>query len=260
VGLAIEQLDQAASQDIIVTDRGYTGYPYLSAVAYMGLHFISRCSTGSFAAAQELFRMDRAGRSIITKIMAAPDQREYLLDCGRKLELTVRFISLRLPTGELEVLVTSLLDEKQYPTEEFMPVYNSRWNEETFFFLLKSRLDLENFSGHTAEAVRQDFYSTVLLSNIESVLIEPAAATLKEESRDLEYPKVVNHAVCFHAIKDRLVDLLYSQTPAIEIVAELQKLFRSAPVSQRKNRKVPRPKPSVHRSYHFQKCVKKITF
>jgi hypothetical protein len=260
VGLAIEQLDQAAVQDIIVTDRGYTGYPYLSAVVYMGLHFISRCSTGSFAAAQELFRMDRAGRSIITKIRASPEQREHLLDCGRKLELTVRFISLRLPTGELEVLVTSLLDEHQYPTEEFLQVYNLRWNQETFFFLLKNRLDLENFSGHTAEAVRQDFYSTLLLSNIETVLIEPAASTLEKESRELKHPKVVNHAVSYHAIKDRLVDLLSSQTPAIEIVAELQKLFLGAPVSKRKNRKVPRPKPSIHRSYYFQKCIKKITF
>ena len=260
VGLAVEQLDQARQHDIIVTDRGYTGYPYLSAVVYMGLDFISRCSIGSFAAAQELFRMNRAGRSIITKIRAAPEQRQHLLDCGRELELTVRFISLRLPSGELEVLVTSLIDEQKYPTEEFMKVYNWRWNEETFFFLVKSRLDLENFSGHTAEAVRQDFYSTLLLANIESVLIEPTSSTLEEESRDLKYPKVVNHAVSYHAIKHRLIELLYSVTPALKIVTELQTLFRGAPVSRRTDRKVPRPKPSVHRSYYFQKCVKKITF
>jgi hypothetical protein len=260
VGLAIEQLDQAGCHDVIVTDRGYTGYPYLSAVVYMGLDFISRCSTASFAAAQELFRMNRAGRSIIAKIMAAPDQREHLLDCGRKLELTVRFISLRLPTGELEVLVTSLIDEQKYPTEEFREVYNWRWNQETFFFLLKNRLDLENFSGHTAEAVRQDFYSTLLLSNIETVLIEPTASTLKQESQDLNCTKVVNHAVSYHAIKHRLIDLLYSDAPAVNVVSELQKLLRGAPVSRRKDRKVPRPKPSVHRSYYFQKCIKKITF
>ena len=260
VGLAIEQLDQAQPQDIIVTDRGYTGYPYLSAVVYMGLDFISRCSTGSFAAAQELFRMNRAGHSIITRIMATPDQREHLLDCGRKLQLTVRFISLRLPTGELEVLVTSLIDEQKYPTEEFLEVYHARWNQETFYFLLKNRLDLENFSGHTAEAVRQDFYSTLLLSNIETVLIEPTANTLKRESQDLNCPKVVNHAVSYHALKHRLVDLLYSDTPAVQIVTQLQTLFRGAPVSRRKDRNVPRPKPSLHRSYHYQKCVKKITF
>jgi Transposase DDE domain len=259
-GLAVEQLDQAAVNDVIVTDRGYTGYLYLSAVSYMGLDFVSRCSTGSFVAAQELFRMDRAGRSVITKIMAAPEQRKQLQDCGRELELTVRFISLRLPTGELEVLVTSLLDEQKYPTEDFSEVYGSRWNQETLYFLLKSRLELENFSGQTAEAVRQDFYSTLLLANLETILIEPTQTALTEQSATHKHPKTVNHAVSYHAIKHRLIELLYSQVPAVEVITELQKMFRAVPVSRRKERKVQRQKPSVHRSYYFQKCVKKITF
>ena len=46
VGLAVEQLDQARELDIIVTDRGYTGYPYLSAVVYMGLDYISAARPG----------------------------------------------------------------------------------------------------------------------------------------------------------------------------------------------------------------------
>ena len=58
------------------------------------------------------------------------------------MELTVRFVSLRLPTGGLEVLVTSLLDEVAYPTEEFLTVYHWRWNHETFYHGLKSRLNL----------------------------------------------------------------------------------------------------------------------
>jgi hypothetical protein len=36
-------------------------------------------------------------------------------------------VSLRLPTGELEVLATSLLDEALYPTQEFLPLYHRRW-------------------------------------------------------------------------------------------------------------------------------------
>lgn len=260
VGLAIEQLDQAGPADIIVTDRGYTGYSYLSAVSYMGLHFVARCSTGSFAPAQELFRMGRAGRSVISKLMVPVEQRAHLQDCGRALELTVRFISLRLPTGELEVLVTSLLDEEKYPTEEFLQVYGLRWNQETFYFLMKSRLDLENFSGQTTEAIRQDFYSTLLLCNLETILTQPAQRTLTQQSEQHKAPKAVNHAVAYHAIKQRLIDLLYSDTPAVQIITELQVMFRGAPVSRRKNRKLPRPDPSVHRSYYFQRCIRKITF
>jgi hypothetical protein len=260
VGLAIEQLGQAKLGDIIITDRGYTGYSYLSAVNYMGCDFVARCSTGSFAAAQELFRMNRAGRSVITKLLAPVEQREHLKDCGRRLELSVRFISLRLPTGELEVLVTSLLDEEKYPTEDFLQVYGSRWNQETFYFLMKSRLDLENFSGQTAEAVRQDFHSTLLLCNLETILTQPAQTALTRQSVDHQAPKAVNHAVAYHAIKHRLIELLYSDTPAVQIITELQSLFRGAPVSRRNKRKLPRPKPSVHRSYYFQRCIKKFTF
>jgi len=260
ISLAIEQLDQAALWDVVITDRGYTGYSYLSAVSYMKLHFISRCSSFSFAPAAELFRMDRAGRSIITKLMAPTDQRAHLQDCGRPLELTVRFISLRLPTGELEVLATSLLDEQKYPTEDFMQVYGSRWNHETFYFLMKSRLDLENFSGQTPEAIRQDFHSTLLLCNLETMLIKPANTVLTEQSANHEAPKAVNHAVAYHAIKHRLIELLYSDTPAIEIITELQGLFLGSPVSRRRNRKMPRPKGSLHRSYYFQRCIRKITF
>jgi hypothetical protein len=260
VGIAIEQLDQAALQDIIVTDRGYTGYGYLSAVLYMGLDFVARCSSGSFAAAQELFRIDRAGRSIVAKLVAPPELREHLRDCGRALELTVRFISLRLPTGELEVLATSLLDEQKYPAQDFLEVYGYRWQQETFYFLMKSRLELENFSGQTAEAIRQDFFSTLLLCNIETVLTAPAQAALDKQSHHHKASQVVNHAVAYHAIKHRLFQLLYSHTPALEIVMELQTWFQGAPVSRRKRHKYPRPKPSPHRSYYFQRCLRKITF
>ncbi len=55
-------------------------------------------------------------------------------------ELVVRFVSVRLPTGELEVLVTSLLDETVYPTEEFLEVYHWRWGHQTYYHLLKGRL------------------------------------------------------------------------------------------------------------------------
>ena len=260
ISLAIEQLDQACADDVVITDRGFTGYRYLAEVVHRGLHFVSRCPTSSFAAAEELFRKNKAGRSVVTKLMAPAAQKAELRRLGLPLELTVRFISLRLNTGELEVLVTSLVDEQKYPTEDFLQVYGWRWNHETFYYLMKSRLDLENFSGQTAEAVRQDFHSTLLLCNLEIILTEPARTVLAEQSAEHQHPKGLNHAVAYHTIKHRLLELLYSDTPAVQIVTQLQGLFQGAPVSRRKNRKVLRLKGSLHRSYYHQKCVKKITF
>jgi hypothetical protein len=82
----------------------------------------------------------------------------------------------------LEVLVTSLLDEDEYPAQEFGEVCHWRWNHETFYHGLKSHLDLESFSGQTVETVRQDFHAALLLCNLETVLTAQSAASLAEHS------------------------------------------------------------------------------
>jgi len=151
VDLAIEQMAQAQPGDVLINDRGFTGYRYLAWHQRLGLDYIARCSSGSFAAAQEMFRMNRAGRSKVVKLFVSSQEKAELRGLGLPLELTVRFVSVRLPTGELEVLATSLLDESLYPAEGFLEVYHWRWNHETFYGVIKGRLDLENFSGQTAE-------------------------------------------------------------------------------------------------------------
>jgi len=106
VGLAIEQLDQAAGGDLIITDRGYTGYSYLSAVAYVGFGFdVHVCSTGSFAAASGIVSPGPGGAKCHHQSLWHRWSKGRIcktVDGGWM--LTVRFISLRLPTGELEVL------------------------------------------------------------------------------------------------------------------------------------------------------------
>lgn len=131
VALAMEQLSQAQAGDVVISDRGYAGYRYLAAHQRLGLHFVVRCSAGSFAAAQELFRADQAPRSITVTLRPPADERARMKKEGWPLELTVRFVSLRLSTGELEVLATSLLSQELYPTEDFLELYGRRWGHET---------------------------------------------------------------------------------------------------------------------------------
>ena len=57
-------------------------------------------------------------------------------------------------------------------------MYHWRWGHETYYLMLKGRMELENFSGRTVEAVRQDLQAAVLLANLESVLSEPAQVSV----------------------------------------------------------------------------------
>ena len=260
IDLAFEHLIHFEKRDVVLVDRGFAGYVLLAQFIHANQDVVARCSTGSFLAAQELFRLNRAGQSKRVRLWAPSDQPATLLALGLPLQIVVRFVSLRLSTGELEVLVTTLLDETTYPTQEFKEVYHYRWGIETYYGDLKGRLDLENFSGLTAEAVRQDFYAAVLLCNLESLLTGPANQVLTDHRSQCKYPQQVNRADSFHALKTHVLEMLYGDTPAIDVVHKLQRLFLSNPVSVRKERIVPRRKLSLYRSYHFQRRVKKIVF
>jgi len=261
VSMAIQQLVHLEPGDIQINDRGFTGFIYLALILKGDKHFIARCSTGSFLDAQQMFRLNRANQSKVVWLYAPRDQKAECLRLGLPLKIKVRFVSLRLPTGELEVLATSLLDEEPYPTKEFLTVYHWRWEHETFHLMLKGRLELENFSGRTVEAVRQDVQAAVLLANLESVLSEPAQACLDEQSANATHPLQVNRSTSYHAIKHQVLDLLYRDIPVPTVIHKLMKLFQGSPVAVRPNRKVPRRrKQSFNRSYHFQRRVKKVVF
>lgn len=260
--LALEHLAHVQPGDLLVTDRGYRGYGWFAAVQKSGAYFLCRCPRSSFAAVQQLFAHDEAGVSVIVTLPAPKTERARCREQGWPLELRVRLITVRLCTGELEVLATSLWDEVTYPTESFGEVYGRRWGQETYYGRLKGRLDLEHCSGTSVAAVEQDFAALILLSNVESVVIGPAQAQLAASAAASAraQPAQVNRAVSLHALKSRLIELLASEVPLEQVLEELTRWFGHNPVSARRGRKVPRRKFSPSRSYHYQRRVRKIVF
>jgi hypothetical protein len=100
----------------------------------------------------------------------------------------------------------------------------------------------------------------VFLTNLESLLIQPAQGALDERKTEAVQPLQVNHSISYHTIKAQVLDLLYRDIPAPEVLAQMIVLFQASPVAIRPDRQAPRrPKPSLHRSYHFQRRIKKAT-
>lgn len=258
--LAIEHLAQMAENDLGLLDRGFASFELFAAFVQRQRGFVCRCPTHSFAIVNQLFAANKEGCSVTVQLRPCAGQRARLRRLGLPEEITVRFVTVRLSTGELEVLATNLLDEQRYPTEEFGPLYGHRWGIETYYGLLKNRLDLENFSGTTDAAVQQDVYATIFLSNLESILIQPAQEQLREKSPPLKNAQQVNHAVSFHTLKSQIIALLLSHDPIAEVLSKLEKLFLHNPVSIRPTRKVPRTERSAWRSYHYQRSKKKVVF
>lgn len=108
-------------------------------------------------------------------------------------EVAVRVLKVLLSTGEVETLLTSL-NQKQLPIRQAGELYFKRWGVETSFGLLKSKLQLENFSGKTAVSVKQDFYATVYLANLAAFIAGEADEQIQKSDagKPLKYPRQAN--------------------------------------------------------------------
>lgn len=251
---------QAAEGDLVVFDRGYEGYLLMAQMLAQKVHFLIRGSRGSFGALQALFQEDKAGVSQRVRLPVPDEARAICLEKGWPLEVTARLITVRLSTGELEVLVTSLLDEDLYPTKEFSLLYWKRWGQETFFGRIKGRLDLENFSGKSPNVVEQDIAALIFLSNMETVLLSRGQQRLQEHTNHRRAKVKLNRAVSLHAVKMHLFELLARPCSADQILEKLSRLFLTNPITIRHNRVVPRMKTHQLARVHFLKRVRKIVY
>jgi IS4 transposase len=65
-------------------------------------------------------------------------------------------VRVDLPSGESEILVSSLTDLQAYPTAIFADLYHQRWGVEEDYKVLKSHLNIENYSSVSVEGVLQN--------------------------------------------------------------------------------------------------------
>ncbi len=102
--------------------------------------------------------------SQLVTIKAPTNQVKRIKSLRLPRQIRLRLVRLLLPTGEFEVLATSLFHEQHYCIPLLAEIDHRRWGIETFFSILKTRLQLENFTGKTLESVQPDFYSTIYIS------------------------------------------------------------------------------------------------
>jgi Transposase DDE domain len=257
VDLAIAHLAHVRCGDLLLMDRNYPSYRMLATTLQSGCDLVIRCSAASYDVARQMLKGEGEDSQVVTLTPCAK-QVSAIRAAGLPETIRVRFVRVLLSTGEFEVLVTTLLDEALYPTEDFLELYNFRWGIETFYGLLKTRLTLENFTGLGVEAVKQDFYATIYLSGLESVLTGSAQEIL--DAKETQHPQKVNRAVSFNAIKTQAFALLMSSMASDVLIERLTVLFLQNPCLERKDRNPPRKKSSATVLLNYHKRVKKQCF
>ncbi|MFZ7116191.1 MAG: IS4 family transposase [Bacteroidota bacterium] len=169
------------------------------------------------------------------------------LSINKSQKIKVRLIRVELEKS-VEILATNLWKE---PCAAFKELYSKRWGIETNISLQKNILQLECFSGLTIETIYQDFFATVFMVNLHSVLIKQAQEMLQNSTR--KYPVKVNKNKSMGKLRSVFVQLF--RNPQIYIIIEqLNLYFTRDPVPIRTGRSYPRvvknkQSKSKHKTY-----------
>lgn len=240
--------------DLLLADRGFGSFRVFASVLARGAHFAIRIKEKNYAGIHQLTSGRKQPKDVVVEIPARKKEP------GLPHSLTVRFLRIKLSSGETEILATSLLDTERYPYKMFRKLYRRRWGIETYFHTLKSRLSIDNFSGRSVESVYQDVHSTILVSGMETLFTQDAERELSRKKT--KYQQKVNKAISFHVLKHEILRLILERPPGFEQM--INALFLSTPTVVRPKRGRIRRKTrkcgTDRRSLYFQRYARKHAY
>lgn len=208
---------------LLVLDQGYRSLRLMHQISQKGWYFIVRVPGQDFL--NEIKEAIAAGpQDVILFIDLQRGWRKH--DASLKIlaqqldgqSMALRLVAVDLPEGKVEYLLTNLLDQTAYSTDFFYQAYGKRWGIETQYGFDKTVLEIENFSAKTVVGVEQDFYASILCSNISALMnldaqeqLRAEALAKQQQGKGSQHHYQVNRSVSLGLMKDRIVPMLWEE-------------------------------------------------
>jgi hypothetical protein len=189
---AASHLYHALPNDLSILDRGYNAFWLYTFYVTKKLPFCMRAKINRGLLFKQFAESGKA-QAVIT---LEPNKRsvEKCIEKGLPTDpLKLRLIRVELD-GEVEVLVTNLMDELAMPASEFKELYHLRWGVEENYKRLKQWVEIENFSGKSVLSVKQDFYAKVFTTNLTSMVANASQKQVDQTTAHRKYDYQINFA------------------------------------------------------------------
>lgn len=197
-------LDSLASTDLLLLDRGFPSRRLLFALADKNRSFIARMTAGTATDFREIAAFLASGKDSdnVTFTYRDPTSATTRSEC-------FRLVRDRNENGSGCVIVTNLINDRQFTNADLINVYFRRWGIEVAFKDMKMRYKIEGFHGTTPQLIEQEIIALMFLLLIESMVEEDAISTLpinqqNGKNDDEHRPKRCNRA----ALGDRIRTLI----------------------------------------------------
>jgi len=249
--LAAQHLLNIMPNDLILLDRGYPAWWLFNLILLMEANFCARVSCTKWTVIRKFFRS-----GLSEKIVTLPVHPSSVAQCAQ-MGMDTTPLKLRLVRieneGKVAVLITSLIDTKQYPIELFNDLYHKRWPVEEDYKTIKCRIELENFSGQSALSVYQDFHAKVFAKNLVWMMAVPVQNRMNDDIATKKHRYQINFTQALSKSKG-VIALLFLDTSRLikQLITDLQNIFQRTVEPIRPGRKYPRKHKVKPRKYFFQ--------
>jgi hypothetical protein len=244
--LALRHIDVLSTlssfdKECVLFDRGYASFELIESLKKYNIHFVMRVRKKFNLS---IDRLEEGDHGIVLQKKGHED-------------IPIRVIKFTLPSGEEETLITDITD-KRMGIPAFKVLYFKRWPIETKYDEIKNKLAVENFSGRTVNAIMQDFFIAMYMSNVVAVACWEAQVQVDDE-RELKDNKYCYHVNVNHTIgtfKDRFILAVLEPNPRLrrKKVRHILFLIANHVVPSRPNRSIPRnPSPRQAKFHHNRK-------
>lgn len=238
-----KQVSRLYEDSLTLFDRAYPSYTlmYLLLNQETPRHFVMRCKVSFNAEVKQFLQSGKSSKIIELKPSqkAITDIREHGYRITADTTIKVRMIKIKLNSGETEVLLTSLYDEKLFTIADMKYLYGLRWRIETTYNKQKNQQQMEQFSGHRVICIQQDYAAGLLVANLQSIIEKQCTNYLSKINAKRKYQYHINRNISWACLKNEIVKLFLHHHPE-KILLQLQLSFQRNIEPLRPGRQYPR--------------------
>lgn len=179
--MALDHFHRMLPNSLILLDRGYPAGWLFAAMEACGHKVLARVSRDSFACVTDFLESPDIERIVSIDLTRESTKfsQENNIPIG---PVRMRLVKVVLSTGEIEVLMTNILDTT-VPPDELGKLYFTRWGCETSYRYQKCWGGIKHFTGLTDHSVRQDFFAHTAMWNLVAAMAEKVDPLVEQECK-----------------------------------------------------------------------------
>ena len=188
--LFMQLVDSLRSSDVLLMDRLFASFRIMASCIGKKIDFVAR----NMGARIRFERVKRLGKKddlvrLHKEALYGPRKPEGYDALPenivvRRIEYRIKQAGFRAKTI---ILLTSLIDPKQYPAAEIADLYGMRWNVELDLRSIKSSLGMDVLSCKTPDMVRKEIWTHILTYNLIRTVMAQAALIYNLMPRRLSF-------------------------------------------------------------------------